>query len=86
MTTSAISIKEIKPNQSEIELFKKELAKLLGNINLKESEEFHKNLLKDFLNAVYYKDKHYINTKGKNDLVISRISFLVPLPIWSFVV
>jgi hypothetical protein len=59
-----------KPERKEIELFKKELTALLDRINTKESEEFHKNLIKDFLNAVYYRDKHYINTKGKNDLVI----------------
>ncbi|MBF0647901.1 hypothetical protein IR083_03590 [Dysgonomonas sp. GY75] len=35
-----------------------------------ESEEFHKNLITDFLNSVYYKDNHYINTKGYADLVI----------------
>ena len=58
------------PNRAEIELFKKEFCKLLENVNLNESEEFHKNLIKDFLNAVYYKDKHYINTKGRSDLVI----------------
>jgi hypothetical protein len=40
-----------KPSPSEIDVFKRELAKLLGNINPKESEEFHKNLLKDFLNT-----------------------------------
>ena len=57
-------------SREEIELFKKEFANLLDRINPKESEEFHKNLIKDFLNAVYYKDKHYINTKGKTDLVI----------------
>ena len=66
-----------KPERKEIELFKKGLTALLDRINLKESEEFHKNLIKDFLNAVYYKDKHYINTKGKNDLVIhnDKLSF-----------
>ena len=58
------------PNREEIELFKKEFIALFDRINEHESEEFHKNLIKDFLNAVYYKDKHYINTKGKNDLVI----------------
>ena len=58
------------PNREEIELFKKEFIALFDRINEFESEEFHKNLIKDFLNAVYYKDKHYINTKGKNDLVI----------------
>ncbi|MDR0683429.1 MAG: Eco57I restriction-modification methylase domain-containing protein, partial [Dysgonamonadaceae bacterium] len=59
-----------KPERKEIDLFKKEFIDLLDRINLKESEEYHKNLIKDFLNSVYYKDKHYINTKGKNDLVI----------------
>jgi len=59
-----------KLERREIELFKKEFIALLSRINPKESEEFHKNLIKDFLNAVYYKDKHYINTKGKTDLVI----------------
>ncbi|MCL2041248.1 MAG: hypothetical protein FWG84_04310 [Bacteroidales bacterium] len=59
-----------KPNRMEIELFKKELINLFDRINLKESEEFHKNIIKDFLNAVYYKDNHYINTKGRSDLVI----------------
>src|SRR5215469_16513713 len=58
------------PTRDEIELFKKEFNALLDCINMKESEEFHKNLIRDFLNAVYYRDKHYINTKGKNDLVI----------------
>ena len=45
------------PNREEIELFRKEYIKLLDRINKKETEEFHKNLIKDFLNAVYYKDK-----------------------------
>jgi hypothetical protein len=59
-----------KPERKEIELFKKEFIALLDRINLKESEEFHKNLVTDFLNSVYYKDNHYINTKGYTDLVI----------------
>ena len=59
-----------KPERKEIELFKKELVALLDRINPKESEEFHKNLITDFLNPVYYRDNYYINTKGKNDLVI----------------
>jgi len=59
-----------KPNREQIELFKKEFKNLLDKINQNETEEFHKRLITDFLNAVYYKDKHYINTKGRNDLVI----------------
>lgn len=59
-----------RPERDEIELFKKEFISLLNNINEKESEEFHKNLVSQFLNAVYYKDNHFINTKGYADLVI----------------
>ncbi|MDR0546586.1 MAG: class I SAM-dependent DNA methyltransferase, partial [Dysgonamonadaceae bacterium] len=61
---------KLKPERKEIELFKKEFIALLDRINEKESEEFHKNLMIEFLNSVYYKDKHYINTKGRADLVI----------------
>jgi hypothetical protein len=35
-----------------------------------EGEEHHKNLVIDFLNKTYYQSKHYINTKGRKDLVI----------------
>ncbi|KAA6322984.1 hypothetical protein EZS27_027530 [termite gut metagenome] len=59
-----------KPERKEIELFKKEFISLLGCINESETGEFYKNLMIDFLNSVYYKDRHYINTKGRADLVI----------------
>jgi hypothetical protein len=59
-----------KPERREIELFKKEFISLLNRINKNESEEYHKNLIIEFLNSVYYRDKHYINTKGRADLVI----------------
>jgi len=53
-----------------IDKFKTQATKLLNSIQTNESEEFHKNSLSDFLKETYYKDKHYINTKGRNDLVI----------------
>jgi len=59
-----------KITRNEIDFFKNELNILFKNINENETEEFHKNLLSNFLNAIYYKDKHFINTKGKIDLVI----------------
>ena len=59
-----------KPDRVEIELFKTELISLLDKINDNESEEFHKNLIIDYLNSVYYRNNYYINTKGKTDLVI----------------
>lgn len=59
-----------KPNRDDIESFKQHLIELLDQINEKETEEFHKNIIIKFLNAVYYSHNHYINTKGRNDLVI----------------
>jgi len=40
---------KVKPNRPEIELFKKNLMTLLDNIDKYKSEEFHKNLVSDFL-------------------------------------
>lgn len=61
---------KVKPNLTEIEGFKANLITLLDRTNDNESEEFHKNLVSDFLKDTYYKQNHFINTKGRNDLVI----------------
>ncbi len=61
---------KVKPNRDEIESFKTNLIQLLDRTNETESEEFHKNLVSDFLKKTYYEPDHYINTKGRNDLVI----------------
>jgi len=61
---------KVKPTRAEINVFKANLTTLLNSINDAESEEFHKNLLSDFLKNTYYKQHHFINTKGRNDLVI----------------
>jgi adenine-specific DNA-methyltransferase len=61
---------KVKPIREEIEIFKSNLIKLLDQINEAESEEFHKNLISDFLKNTYYSPNHFINTKGRNDLVI----------------
>lgn len=61
---------KIKPNRVGIELFKQNLILLLDSIKEKETEEFHKNLISDFLKNTYYSPNHFINTKGRNDLVI----------------
>jgi len=61
---------KVKPNRTEIEGFKTNLITLLDRTNDTESEEFHKNLVIDFLKKTYYDPNHFINTKGKNDLVI----------------
>ncbi|RNL50108.1 DUF7149 domain-containing protein, partial [Pedobacter jejuensis] len=61
---------KVKPNRTDIELFKANLIQLLDRINDKESEEFHKNIVSDFLKKTYYEPNNFINTKGRNDLVI----------------
>ncbi len=65
---------KLKANRAEIELFKTNLIRLIEHINESESEEFHKNLVSDFLKNTYYGEHHYINTKGRNDLVIHNNS------------
>lgn len=61
---------KVKPNRTEIENFKLNFNRLLAQIDDKESEEFHKNLISDFLKRTYYDPNHFMNTKGRNDLVI----------------
>ena len=61
---------KIKPNRTQIESFKANLIQVLDSCNDKETEEFHKNLVSDFLKNTYYAPNHFVNTKGRNDLVI----------------
>jgi hypothetical protein len=61
---------KLKPNRSEIEVFKTNLIQLLDRVTDKESEEYHKNLITYFLRKTYYDSNHYINTKERTDLVI----------------
>jgi len=61
---------KVKPNRSSITVFKTNLVDLIDKINESESEEFHKNLISRFLTETYYGKNHFINTKGRNDLVI----------------
>ena len=62
--------RKVKPNRSDMERFKSQLVTLLDRTNETESEEFHKNLVSDFLKKSFYDPGHFINTKGRNDLVI----------------
>ncbi len=61
---------KVKPNRSDIEVYKTNLIQLIDQTNDTESEEFHKNLVSDFLKLTYYSPDFFINTKGRNDLVI----------------
>ena len=51
---------KLKSNRCEIDKFKLQVTKLSENINHQESEEFHKNLLIDFLQKTYYQTKYFI--------------------------
>jgi hypothetical protein len=61
---------KVKPDRKSIEAFKSNFIQLLDQINESEYEEFHKNIISEFLKNTYYKPDHYINTKGRTDLVI----------------
>ncbi|EON76196.1 putative type IIS restriction/modification enzyme [Lunatimonas lonarensis] len=61
---------KVKPNRADIERFKRGLIQLLDTTNEVSSEEFHKNLVIDFLRKTYYDPGYFINTKEKTDLVI----------------
>jgi adenine-specific DNA-methyltransferase len=61
---------KVKPNRSQIETFKKNIINLFDQIKESESEEFHKNIISEFLKNTYYSPNNYINTKGRSDLVI----------------
>jgi hypothetical protein len=59
-----------KPNREGIEKFKGELIQLLNRLDTEEHEEHVKNNLADFLKHTGFEPNYYINTKGRNDLVI----------------
>jgi adenine-specific DNA-methyltransferase len=62
---------KLKPNRTDIEEFKTNLIELIDRSNPNESEEFHKNLITEFLRKTYYRQsENFINTKGRSDLVI----------------
>jgi adenine-specific DNA-methyltransferase len=60
----------VKPGRTEIETFKASMISFIESRNNTESEEFHKNLIIGLLKKIHYDPNHFINTKGRNDLVI----------------
>ncbi|PRY52623.1 N-6 DNA methylase [Arcticibacter pallidicorallinus] len=65
-----LAFRKVKPQREQIETFKLNLISLINQIDIKESEEFHKNIISKFLHDTYYNTRFYINTKHRNDLVI----------------
>jgi hypothetical protein len=45
---------KVKPNRTQIETFKKNIINLFDRIDESESEEFHKNIISEFLRNTYY--------------------------------
>lgn len=56
--------------RAEIELFKNELKKVFNYFDNEQDEDYHKNIVSDFLKNVYYKDKYLINVNKRQDLAI----------------
>lgn len=64
------SLLKFRPFESDIKRFKQELVTLIDHIDERETEEFHKNLVTNFLSKAFYADTNFINTKDRKDLVI----------------
>lgn len=60
-----------RPLRSDMDLFRKGLKTLMNCINANETEEFHKNIVSDFLKNSPYHHEYFINTKGRQNLVIA---------------
>lgn len=69
---------KVKPIRENIKTFKDNLIKLRDQINEAESEEFHKNLVSDFLKNTYYSPSHFIN-KGAMTLLFIMAKMLQPV-------
>lgn len=67
-----LAYRKLKVTRSNLNIFRQLLTNLLTQTqaNVKESEEFHKNNLKEFLKESFDQNNHYLNTKDKDDLVI----------------
>ncbi|HDR9511710.1 type II restriction endonuclease [Burkholderia cepacia] len=61
---------KIAPARAQLDDFKHHLVDLVEHCNEDESEEHHKNRISSFLREISFGEKYYINTKGRNDLVI----------------
>lgn len=78
MTPKEINLKQalnkayrlIKPKRPEMEIFKKNLITLLGQIDEKESEENVKIHLMNFLRDTFYNPTFHVATKGRTDFVV----------------
>jgi len=68
---------KVKPNRTQIETFKKNITNLFDQIKESESEEFHKNIISEFLKNTYYSPNNYINTKVQTVTLIPGLYICV---------
>jgi len=68
---------KVKPNRTQIETFKKNIINLFDQIKESESEEFHKNIISEFLKNTYYSPNNYINTKVQTVTLIPGLYICV---------
>jgi len=61
---------KVKPIRVDFDKFKVNMRKMIAVVRVNESEEFHKNLISDFLKLTYFENRHFINTNDRTDLVI----------------
>lgn len=54
----------------QIEILKSNLTNLTERVDERQSEEYLKNVIAEFLKDTYYKDSNYINVNDRKDLVI----------------
>ncbi len=64
------SLKKHRIERAPFEKFKENLRQLLYQTDSGQFEDFNKNSLIRFLDNTYYSSNHYINIKGRTDLVI----------------
>ncbi len=65
------------PNRIQIEGFKENLIELLDGANVAVSEEFHMNLVIDFLKKTWYQPHHFtITVKPETDQLVYRLNGL----------
>lgn len=65
---------KVMANRSQIERLKDRLIELLDRANVAESEEFHKNLVIDFLKKTWYESNHFIITvKPESDKLVYEL-------------
>jgi len=63
------AFRKVRPSRREMDSLRDGLQKMLRDVNPKESEEYHKTLLRDYLKGHDF-GEYFVGPKGRSDLVI----------------